>query len=139
MSTQYLTGVLQTGAPRAPGVPFDARHGLQVVQGETLTLIMRVLTSAGVPVPASGRAFQLTIKKNPRDIVNLTTLSGSARADLGPEFVQFSMSPSSTVTRRPGTLCYDIWTRQASTGQRDCLVPTSPLYLSASAGFGLLE
>jgi hypothetical protein len=139
MATQYLTGVLQTGAPRAAGVPADARHGLQVVQGESLTLIMRVVTPAGVPVPASGRAFQMTIKKNPRDIVSLTTLSGSARADLGPEFVQFSLTPQSTISRRPGTLCYDVWTRQTSTGQRDCLVPTSPLYLSISAGFGLLE
>jgi hypothetical protein len=137
MSTQYLTGVLQTGAPRAPGVPFDARHGLQIVQGETLTVIMRVLTPAGVPVPVTGRTFQLTIKKNPRDIINLVTTSGAPRTDLGPEFIQFTLPQSATISRRPGTLCYDVWTRSGAV--RDCLIPTSPLYLSAATGFGLLE
>jgi hypothetical protein len=137
MSTQYVTGVLQTGAPRAPGVPYDSRHGLQIVQGETLTLIMRVLTPGGVPVPVSGRTFSLTIRRNPRDITSIFASSGAPRADLGAEFVQFSVPYLATVNIRPGVLCWDVWTRSGST--RDCLIPTSPVYVSAAAGFSLLE
>ncbi len=137
MSTQYLTGVLQTGEPRAAGVPADARHGLQVVQGESLTLIMRVVTPAGVPVPASGRTFRLTVRRNPRDLTGLAGSSGTPRPDLGVEYMQFSLPYTSTVNLRPGVLCYDVWTRLDAT--RDCLIPTSPMYVSAAAGFSMLE
>lgn len=137
MSTQYLTGVLQTGAPRAAGVPADTRHGLQVVQGETLTLIMRVLTPAGVPVPVDGRSFRLSIRRNPRDMTSLYAVSGSARPDLGVEYWQFLVPFDLTVNFRPGVLCYDVWTRLAD--DREPLIPTSPFYVSAAAGFSMLE
>jgi hypothetical protein len=137
MSTQYLTGVLQTGAPREPGVPFDARHGLRVIQGETLTLIIRVLTPAGVPVPVTGRTFRMTVRRNPRDIVQISAVAGSARPDIGPEYWQFVIPFESTVAFRPGVLCYDVWTRLAD--DREALIPTSPLYVTAASGFGMLE
>jgi hypothetical protein len=137
MSTQYLTGVLQTGAPRTAGVPVDARHGLQVVQGETLTLIMRVLTPNGVPVLVSGRDFRMTIRRNPRDLTGLAGAVGSARPDLGVEYWQFVIPFVSTVNFRPGVLCYDVWTRLSD--DREALIPTSPLYVTAAAGFSMLE
>ena len=137
MSTQYVTGVLQTGAPRAPGVPYDSRHVLRIVQGETLTLIMRVLTPGGVPVPVDGRDFRMAVRKNPRDLVVLAGSTGSARPDLGVEYWQFVFPFETTVNFRPGALCYDVWTRLDD--DREALIPTSPLYVSAAAGFGMLE
>ena len=137
MSTQYLTGVLQTGAPRTAGVPVDARHGLQITQGETLTLIMRVLTPNGVPVPVDGRSFRLSIRRNPRDMTSLYGSIGSVRPDLGVEYWQFVVPFETTVNFRPGVLCYDVWTRLVD--DRESLIPTSPLYVSAAAGFSMLE
>ena len=135
MATRYLTGVVQDGGRTAPGVPYDPRTTLSVVQGASYTLRVRVVRSGGAPVPLAGSTVTLTARRSPRDTFPVFAVDADLSPELGAEWATVDLTPEDTAGVRAGSYCWDIWVQDAL-GGREPVIPISPLVVQAAVGTG---
>lgn len=135
MATRYLTGVVQDGGRTAPGVPYDPRTTLTLVQGGSYTLRVRVVRSSGAPVALAGGTVTLTARRSPRDTFPLLAVDADLSPELGQEWATVDLSPDATAGIRSGTYCWDVWWQDAL-GGREPVIPISPLVIQGAVGTG---
>jgi hypothetical protein len=123
-----LIGVLETGGPRAAGVPVDPRRTLTVPLGTSLTLRVSVLASDGSQVQLPINSLAWTVKKSPLDTSAAFTKTGPAVAGA---VCDFSLLPADTKNLSPGKYVFDVWYVVA--GVRNAVVPLSPFELEYAA------
>jgi len=136
MPTFTLVGVLEDGSVRAPTVPTNPRAPLRVTQGSSVDLIVKVVTSSGVPVDlatfmgVNGRIV-LTVKRHDYGVFGTPAAIqsvGTVDPLLGPGSAKFTITPNQTRLLEPGVFAYDIWLEDGS-GRREPVLPTSPFHL----------
>lgn len=122
-----LTGLLDDGSPRRPGV-IDPRETITFPQGSDVTLVVSIITPTGSPVPLGGSGVELllSVKKRtldqPSRIKKLAVLSGTAGT--------FTVEPADTRWLAAGQYVFDVWLTKD--GDRNAVIPTSQLVLTAS-------
>ena len=128
MAVVYLTGVLEDGTALADGVPQNPRASLTVTQGVSTQVLLRCVTSSGVPLPTSG-VTTLTVKKRPQDGTPLVQLTGSWSAMLiGPGIAVFTFPANALTALEWGRYIYDI--KLVADGATNVLVPASPFQIA---------
>ena len=122
-----LTGLLDNGAPRRPGV-VDPRRTVSFPRGSDVRLVVSVITPSGTPVPLSGAGVELllSVKRRateyPPRLVKKAVLSASSG--------EFTFGPGDTRWMQAGQWVYDIWLTKD--GERNAVVPTAPFLLTES-------
>lgn len=126
MAVVYLTCVLEDGVtPRHPLVPSNVRTTLEVTQGTTTQVVVRVLNPGGAPV--GDGTLQLTVARGPYE-QPLAALAGTWAAWLGIGVAIFSVVPSTFAGVEWGRYVYDVkLTRGAAV---DTVMPASPFVLA---------
>lgn len=122
-----ITGVLEDGAPAAQWVPFDARAPIEIPSGITTTIVMRLVTRAGVAVRlASGDQLLLTARESTiRPSRLYFTASAVAVPDLGPGMYRFTIQTDTTKYLGGLNGVYDV--RLVRSGYADSVIPTSAI------------
>jgi hypothetical protein len=125
-----VTGVLETGEPRRPGVPTNQRTTITIQQGTSLVLMVPIVRPDGSSyTPVTGDSVVWSVKKKPTDnpplISKLATIvAGSA---------VFTLLPADTKQMDAGRYTWDVWLNRAGTPvTRDAVIPQSALVLEAS-------
>lgn len=124
-----LTGVIDDGRPRAPGVPTDTRRTLSIPIGSSVDLDIRVLDSNGMAVQLPVNSVVFTLKKSAKDMQKLAQKIGPAVA--APS-VMLSLAPSDTKNGQPGRYVWDLWFTDGA-GKRNAVIELSPLDLEFTA------
>lgn len=118
---QSVTGILYDGSIARPTTPPTARKTLSLEIGGSLTLNVLVMTPAGRIIDTSHGTLVLTMKK-------IAAWWDWKIFQKSPTYVngvaQFSIVPSDTRGRLPGTYYWDVWYTDGS-GNRDPVIPTS--------------
>jgi hypothetical protein len=87
-----LTGVIEDGNPPALTVS-DPHVNLRIPRGTSLTVLLAIVSRAGVPIPASSiDTATLTIKRSPQ--VPLIQKTGAAEPAEGVNVFRFDLSAS---------------------------------------------
>lgn len=126
MAVLYLTGVLEDGSPRSPSVPVNPRAALSIIHRSRAQVVIRITTSAGVPIPSEG-SLVLTIKQKPQDAETLAQLVGTWTPDLGLGVAMFSWTPTTMNYSPWGRYVYDV--KLTNGDAVDFVVPASPFRL----------
>ena len=123
-----VTGIVEDGTPRRPGVPVNPRRALNVARGIDLQLSVRVITPLGIPVSLEGDGTELllTVKKRPQEHPPRIVLAASLNGNVGI----FSIQPGDTRRLQPGLFSWDVWLTR--NGLRDPVIPLSPFNLQAA-------
>jgi hypothetical protein len=126
-----LTGVLEDGSVRGSRTPLNPRKTLDIPQGGSVTLRLRVVYADGTSVV--GGTVKWTLKKKSSDaplLVKTATLAYST---------DLTLVPADTKNWEPGYYVYDIWHQAAESGlglndgARNDVVPLSALHLEPVA------
>lgn len=126
-----LTGVYQDGSALDAQVPSNARQALAFVQGATVRLRMRVVTSAGVPVDLFTGGWSLVWSaKKVRNGCAFKRQGGLVASD-GPGRVDFLLTAAETAKLKVGKYAYDV-TMLGPGGQQEPIVPYSELAVEPS-------
>lgn len=128
-----LIGVIEDGAAPAPWLKTDVREAIELRAGRSTTLVLRVVTRGGLPVElAGGESLILTARSSTiRPSRLFFTLAAAAAPDLGREYYRFTIANTDTQYLGGQRGVYDVVLRRA--GFDDTVIPTSALYLAASA------
>ncbi len=122
----FLTGVLEDGTPRRPGVPANPRTNLDVPQGVDLEIVVMVITPQSIAVNLGvSDVLTLTVKKRPEDnqkVQKVATKSGNIGT--------FTLVPNDTKALPLGLYSFDVLLEKDS--KKDVVVPLSPFNLQAS-------
>lgn len=125
MAVTYLTGVVEDGSPMRPStLPQNLRQSLEITQGETTQVIVRVMTSGGVPVTEGD--LMLAVAKAPGDQL-LLALPGAWVPSLGPGTAVFTIAAGALSLAPWGRYIYDVKLTRGSAV--DFIVPASPFLL----------
>lgn len=126
-----LTGVYQDGSALDAQVPSNARQALAFVQGATVRLRMRVVTSAGVPVDLFTGGWSLVwAAKKVRNGCAFKR-QGSLVINDGPGRVDFLLTATETAKLKTGKYAYDV-TMLGPGGVQEPVVPYSELVVEPS-------
>lgn len=122
--TFRILGLQEDGSSLAAKMQASARRRLQVVYGESVTVLMEVRAPSGAPVDLSGATFAWHVGMAFQ--APMLTLTGEVVLDQGPSVVRFVLSPSDWGRLPVGRtrLAHEIWMDVAD--QRVALVPPSP-------------
>lgn len=126
MAVIYLTGVVEDGTSLAASVPANPRVELALTQGSSNQVVMRVVTSGGVPVPPVG-VLTLTVAQKPGDFPPLAQLTGTWTPMLGPGTAVFGWAKSTMLGNAWGRYLYDV--RLSNGEEMSFVVPSSPFRL----------
>jgi hypothetical protein len=101
-----LTGILEDGSPRRPGVVLDPRSTISFPKGTSATVEVTVTNPSGVPVVFGvDYTVTLTVKKKPYEqparIEKVGVLAGNKAT--------FTIDPHDTKMLLPGRYLFDIW------------------------------
>jgi hypothetical protein len=131
-----LTGVVRSGGRPSLRVPPDARQGLPILAAMTNRVLLTVVDQQGAAVDLSSAGLTLTVKRSPRDLSSLLSVAGVVLPELGPNLVEFSLSPAQTASWRTTGYCYDV-VLQRLDGSLEAVIPTSPLYVTPATYGGV--
>jgi hypothetical protein len=133
-----LTGVLDDGPSRAPGVPPNPRIAIRWPLGSSVTIRLDAVSKqSGAPldfINPVGQIVKFEARLQPLPLTQdkLLEVIAIQLSPLVPGAVRFLITPASQrVIQQRLTIArcfYDIW-RIMQDGTRDALIPTSPLYL----------
>lgn len=126
-----LTGVYQDGSRLDAEVPHNARQALALIQGATVLLRLRVVTSAGAPVDlfAGGWSLVWSAKKVRNGCA--FKRQGSLVVSEGPGRADFLLTATETAKLKTGKYAYDIFMLGPG-GQQEPVVPYSELVVEPS-------
>ena len=125
MAVTYLTGVVEDGTmPRPRTLPQNLRTTLEIAQGQTTQVILRVLTASGVPVTEG--ALLLAVAKAPGDAL-LISRAGVWVPSLGAGVAVFTLEANALSLAPWGRYIYDVKLTRGSVV--DLVVPASPFVL----------
>ena len=123
-----LTGIVQDGAPYAPGVPTNNRKTLAFPRSASVTVRLTVVNPSGVPFDVSHWTGVLTAKRAPEDALAFLSKGGDPVPLLGTNVIEFNILPGETASpafaRRS---VYDIWLVQGDDSIQ--VMPASPFIL----------
>lgn len=131
-------GVLHTGANHFPeSRPSDPRRSIELRAAEDTELYVRVLDDGGSPVPfADGMTMSLTVRTRPLvDEEKVLRIAGVPQPLEGPEVWLFTFDATTTRRKSPEFTrgFYDVVLTRPG-GQRDFVIPASPLRLLGAPG-----
>ena len=130
----FLTGVWQDGSTRASTVPLDPRKSLVLARGESVEVVIDVVTAGGVSVdvrPSTTKSVVFTMRRTTDDGWKLTKTGVYAPPD-PPNRVTLEITPADTKPREPGRYVYDVWLLDSGDSSRTVLLGTSPFVLTPS-------
>jgi hypothetical protein len=123
-----LTGVLDDGGRRFPGVPVDPRAPLEIVIGSRAQVQLKVLLPSGAPADITGKTVTLSVKKNPDDAVPYLAVVGTAALARGRACLNFDIAADDWDLFTPGKFLYDLWlTDSASPPDAQTVIAAAPL------------
>jgi hypothetical protein len=102
----------------------------------TNRVLVTVVDQQGAPVDLSAATLTLTVKRSPRDISSLLSVSGVVLPEAGPNVCEFSLSAAQTASWRTTGYCYDVVLGRLD-GSLEAIVPTSPLYVTPATYGGV--
>jgi len=128
-----LTGIVEDGTPRGPGVPADPRTTISTPQGSTVSLHVQVLRSCGAPVNLDGEGIGLVLSIGSRSwpyqvppyVEKVATIMDAAHGR-----AEFNLGPGCLWLMHPGQYAYDIWLTYG--GARYDIIPASAWMVLAS-------
>jgi hypothetical protein len=132
-----LTGVLDDGPDRAPGVPPNPRTPLSWQTGDSVTIqLFGILKSTGQPLnfaSPGGQQVLFEVRLQPLPLAQpiLLSIVGVPPTPTPKGTLEFIVTPAAQRNLQAQSIrrCfYDVVLLRAD-GTRDSLVPTSPLYL----------
>lgn len=127
-----LQGVLVDGTnPDIVAVPPNTRQLLTFAKGESVTVRVKIVTSADFPAASSGTVV-MTVKKQPQQIPPIFTATGAWSAT-EPGVAILEVTPANTRLMEFGWYCYDIWLLRDAGARRDQIVAVSPLVIQPTA------
>lgn len=132
-----LVGVLVDGPGRASGVPENPRKALTWPVGSSVSIRVDVVSSqSGIPVDLSGSTvrFEARLRPLPYSLPKLLDVVGVALSPVVKGSVSIEVTPAMQkliAQRNIGRCFYDVWLVDSS-GKRDAVVPTSPLFFEPS-------
>ena len=129
-----LQGIYEDGSTRSASLPTDSAVTIRIPKGASTTLRLRVLRASGVPFHiAASDTFLLTVRSTTQYAPRVLERAGTQATAIGPNVVEFALTPADTRSRDPGEYACDIW-RTTALGVRDSLLATSTLVLQAAQG-----
>jgi len=108
-----LLGILDDGSPRSPALAGDNRFPVLWRRGEDVTVEIRVVTNAGVPVDLSAATLTLTVRRRTGISDALLTKTGAQQLAIAQNVATFSFAASDSNTIQPGAYVYDVSLAQA--------------------------
>lgn len=129
-----ITGVLESGGTRRPGVPSNPRTPITIVQGVTAKLFVPIVNPDGSAVAlGAGDKLEWAVKKKPTDNPPLILKTATyLTTEAGVPY--FVLAPTDTKQMEAGRYVWDVWlTRVIGLDTfRDPVIPQSPMVLEAS-------
>ena len=133
MSVTYLTGRYEDGSTPEAGVELPAQTVLRLTKGRDHTIRLRLLTSAGSPVPFAGlTSVTLTAKTSTSTTVKSLQVAATAALSIGAEWCTFAITVASLKNLETTRYVYDIALVNAA--GTSSVISTSSLILSPSVG-----
>lgn len=125
MAVLILTGIIDDGSKRSPGVPRSSRKQVDIVRGVDTTLRVKLRHPDGRKVDLSSGTpvTTLTVKPHPDSDADLTVV-GAIEAPAEEAVVAFDLTAAITANLSVGRRLFDV--RHSQSGDVHAVVPLSP-------------
>jgi len=131
-----LLGVVEVAGIRAPGVPLFNAQPLSFPRGANVTFELRVKYSTGelIDLTQAGLSLVFAVKQHTNDPVAVLSLGALVLPAKGRGYAEMYLDANTLLCFSPTKYVYDVWVLWPS-GEKDSIVPLSPLFLAPGATF----